>query len=137
VIVADTNLLVALLLPSQLNGEAGRIFQADPAWVLPLLWRSEWRAVLLKLLRARRLELAGALRLAAWAEARFGPGERLPDSGEVLRLASSSGCSAYDCEFVALALALEAPLVTSDREILAAFPAVARSPRDHLVRGPA
>jgi predicted nucleic acid-binding protein len=68
-------------------------------------------------------------------EAHFGPGERLPDSGEVLRLASASGCTAYDCEFVALALALEAPLVTSDRELLAAFPAVARSPRDHLVRG--
>ena len=135
-IVADTNLIAALLLPSELNGEAERIFEADPAWVLPVLWRSEWRAVLLKLLRARRLELTGALRLVAWAEARFGPAERLPDSGEVLRLAAASGCSAYDCEFVALALALEAPLVTSDRELLAAFPEVARSPRDHLVRGP-
>jgi predicted nucleic acid-binding protein len=137
VIVADTNLVAALLLPSELNGDAGRILLADPAWVLPVLWRSEWRAVLLKLLRARRLDLAGALRLVDWAEARFGPGERLPDSGEVLRLASASGCTACDCEFVALALALEAPLVTSDRELLAAFPAVARSPRDHLVRGPA
>ena len=136
-IVADTNLIAALLLPSELNDEAGRILEADPAWVLPVLWRSEWRAVLLKLVRARRLEVAGALRLVAWAEARFGPGERMPDSGEVLRLAADSGCSAYDCEFVALALALEAPLVTSDREILAAFPEVARSPRDHLVRGPA
>jgi predicted nucleic acid-binding protein len=137
VIVADTNLLAALLLPSEQNGEAGRILEADPDWVFPVLWRSEWRAVLLKLLRARRLDLPGANRLVAWAEARFGPNERLPDSSEVLGLAAASGCSAYDCEFVALALALEAPLVTSDREILAAFPEVARSPRDHLVRGPA
>ena len=134
-IVADTNLVAALLLPSELSDEAGRIFLADPSWALPLLWRSEWRAVLLKLLRARRLQLAGALRLAAWAEARFGPDERLPDSGQVLRLASGSGCSAYDCEFVALAVALGVPLVTSDRQVLAAFPEIARSPRSHLGRG--
>ena len=51
-IVADTNLIAALLLPSALNGEAGRIFETDPAWVFPVLWRSEWSAVLLKLLRA-------------------------------------------------------------------------------------
>lgn len=134
-IVADTNLVAALLLPGELSPEAGKIFAADPTWVLPVLWRSEWRSVLLKLLRARRLELAGALQLWDWAEARFGPAERLPDGTDVLRLAAASGCSAYDCEFVALAEALEAPLVTSDRAVLKAFPGVARSPREHLARG--
>lgn len=131
-IVADTNLVAALLLPSEQGRVAASLFEADPEWALPVLWRSEWRAVLLKLLRVRRVDLPGAARLAAWAEARFGPAERLVDSSEVLRLAVASGCSAYDCEFVALAEALGVPLVTLDAQVLAAFPDVARTPRHHL-----
>lgn len=131
-IVADTNLVAALLLPHALGDLGERVFAADPAWSLPILWRSEWRAVLLKYVRARRLGLDGAARLAAWAEARFGPGERLVDSAEVLRLAAGSRCSAYDCEFVALAEALDVPLVTLDAAVLAAFPGRARTPQAFL-----
>lgn len=131
-IVADTNLVAALLLPSEHGKLATRVFETDPSWALPILWRSEWRAVLLKLVRARRLGLGDAGRLAAWAEARFGAGERLVESEEVLRLAAGSGCSAYDCEFVALAEALDVPLVTFDAQVLRAFPARARSPERFL-----
>ena len=47
------------------------------------------------------------------------------DSSRVLRLAASSGCAAYDCEFVALALDLGLPLVTTDRALIKKFePAV-------------
>jgi predicted nucleic acid-binding protein len=45
----------------------------------------------------------------------------------VLRLAASSGCSAYDCEFVVAAQQLDAPLVTADHALLKAFPALTRS----------
>lgn len=131
-IVADTNLVAALLLPSELSSTASRIFERDPEWLVPLLWRSEWRSVLLKFLRAGRIDLPGAVALATWAEERLSGRERLVESAEVLRLAASSGCSAYDCEYVALAEALDVPLVTSDARVLAAFPAVARSPRAQL-----
>jgi predicted nucleic acid-binding protein len=50
----------------------------------------------------------------------------------MLELAHRSGCTAYDCEFVALAEKLELPLVTSDPQILKAFPDQALSPRDFL-----
>ncbi len=39
----------------------------------------------------------------------------------MLRLAASSGCSAYDCEFVALAHELGVSLVTEDRRIRRSF----------------
>jgi hypothetical protein len=48
-------------------------------------------------------------------------------STDVLRLVQDSACSAYDCEFVALANDLAVPLVTSDKAILKAFPSVARA----------
>jgi predicted nucleic acid-binding protein len=46
----------------------------------------------------------------------------------VLTLATRSRCSAYDCEFVAVAQDLGVPLVTTDRQVLRAFPSVAVRP---------
>lgn len=46
---------------------------------------------------------------------------------DVLRLVSESACSAYDCEFVALAKQFGVELVTSDRKVLQAFPEIAVS----------
>ena len=48
-------------------------------------------------------------------------GEYEVQSGDVLNLAAESGCEAYDCEFVALALDLAVPLVTADRKLVRAF----------------
>ena len=53
-------------------------------------------------------------------------------SAHVLGLAARSGCSAYDCEFVALAQDLGLPLVTSDSRIPKAFPGVAVSLRSFV-----
>ena len=47
-------------------------------------------------------------------------------SEALLQLAASSGCSAYDCEFVAAAQQLDARLVAADRDLLKAFPALTR-----------
>lgn len=49
------------------------------------------------------------------------------------QLANTSGCSAYDCEFVALAKDVEVSLVTADKKLLNAFPQTTISPSD-LVR---
>jgi predicted nucleic acid-binding protein len=37
-----------------------------------------------------------------------------------------SKCSAYDCEFVALAQGLKVPLITTDRKLVREFPRTAR-----------
>ncbi len=49
------------------------------------------------------------------------------DSRTVLELTVQSGCTAYDCEFVTLAMQLGVPRVICDGALLAAFPAVART----------
>ncbi len=53
--------------------------------------------------------------------------EFVVDSVSVLELVRDSRCSAYDCEFVALAKRLDTKLVTMDSKVLRAFPAFAVS----------
>jgi predicted nucleic acid-binding protein len=49
------------------------------------------------------------------------------DSRSVMLLVKDSDCSAYDCEFVALARQLGASFVTMDGKLLRAFPEIARA----------
>ena len=127
-IVADTNLLIYLYVQGQRTAESEAVLRRDALWAVPLLWRSEFRNSLIGLVRAHALQLDDALAMSEEAERWIVGQEYSVLSRQVLMLASQSGCSAYDCEFVALARDLEVPLVTTDRQILKAFPTIAVSP---------
>jgi len=51
VIVADTNLIAYLVMPSPYTEAAERLLVREPDWVAPTLWRSEFRNVLALYLR--------------------------------------------------------------------------------------
>jgi predicted nucleic acid-binding protein len=125
-IVVDTNVLAYLLLPGPKTSLAEALLLDHPQWAAPPLWRSEWRNLLATYLRRDLLNLPAALALMEKAEAILSAHEQPVSSEQVLALASSSRCSAYDCEFVAAAQQLGVPLVTEDRMILSAFPVEAR-----------
>ncbi len=127
-IVVDTNLLVYLLLPGEHTLRAEKIFAIDSQWAAPFLWRSEFRNVLAHYLRRGLLSLDEAGQVMERTEALMRGNEYAVPSASVLALASRSKCSAYDCEFVVLASDLAVSLVTSDREVLSAFPERAVSP---------
>jgi predicted nucleic acid-binding protein len=124
-IVVDTNVLGYLFLASDRSPQAEQALRQDPDWAAPLLWRSEFRNVLAHYLRRELLSLyeAQAIMDAATDLMRGREYEAL--SHRVLSLAAASTCSAYDCEFVALAQDLGVPLVTVDRQILQQFPTTA------------
>lgn len=126
-IVVDTNVVGYLLRGGERTPEARRALRRDPEWAAPSLWRSEFRSVLAGFLPTKALALADALRVMDEAEVLVegGGGEYRVESIAVLELVSASRCSAYDCEFVALACELGVPLVTTDREILMEFPKTA------------
>jgi predicted nucleic acid-binding protein len=128
VIVADANLIAYLWVPCPDTALAEQVLRQDGEWAAPLLWRSEFRNILLGYVRRRMLTLGVAQRIAVEAEAHVGAHEFAVRSDVVLRQAASSGCTAYDCEYVVLALQLGIPLVTADKQILRAFPAAAQSP---------
>lgn len=124
-IVADTNIIAYLLLGGEKTTQARAALLKDPAWAAPILWRSEFRSVLAAYLRRGQLALSDAVELVAEAESLLSGSEYRVESLQVLSLVSTSSCSAYDCEFVALAQELGVSLVTSDKQVLEAFPSVA------------
>lgn len=126
-IVVDTNLIVYLLVESEWTQQAREAFIRDPEWNAPLLWRSEFRNVLALYVRHGLLSLSEGLQTMQDAETLMQGKEYEVSSPQVLSLAASSRCSAYDCEFVALAQHLVVPLVTSDGQVLSAFPSTAVS----------
>jgi predicted nucleic acid-binding protein len=125
-IVADTNILVYLYLPTEYSAQAEDLLQRDPEWAVPALWRSEFRNVLTLYLRRNLLTLEQAEAIQTEAESFLHKNEYLVNSLDVLQLVQQSKCSAYDCEFVALAQSLSVSLITMDRQILADFPAIAK-----------
>jgi len=127
VIVADANLVAYFSIRTEHSAEAETVFAADSEWVSPLLWRSEFRNTLINYLRAKRMTMESVLESLQTGETAIAGREYPVDSKKVLELAHSSGCSAYDCEYVALAMQLKVPLVTTDKQLLRAFPKVAVS----------
>ena len=121
-IVVDTNLIAYLAMPSPYTEAAERLLVRDPEWVVPVLWRSEFRNVLALYLRKGLIRFEQALDIQAEMESLFQGREYEVASLEVLSLVNQSKCSAYDCEFVALAKGLGVRLVTMDRKLAACFP---------------
>jgi predicted nucleic acid-binding protein len=129
VIVVDTNVIAYLYLPGIFTAKAEALLESDAEWAAPWLWRSEFRNILAGYVRRGTISLATAVDLQMEAERLLAGGDCEVDSRAVLELAAQSGCSAYDCEFVALADALGVKLLTTDAQVLRAFPAKATSLR--------
>jgi predicted nucleic acid-binding protein len=125
VIVVDSNVVAYLYLSGEHTEAAEALLSADPAWAAPLLWRSELRNILAGYLRRGALTFDGIQAIQAQAESLLEGREFEVTSSEVLDLVATSDCSAYDCEFVALAQRLGVRLVTQDKKLLKAFPEVA------------
>jgi predicted nucleic acid-binding protein len=135
-IVADTNLIAYLLIRGERTELAERAYQKEPHWAAPLLWRSEFRNILAFYMRRSLLSVEQAIELAEKAELLLRQREFELRAADVLELAVASRCSAYDCEFVALARQLGVPLVTCDQAVLSAFPSTALSLDAFVRAGP-
>ncbi|MGA8019270.1 MAG: type II toxin-antitoxin system VapC family toxin, partial [Desulfobacterales bacterium] len=120
--MVDTNIISYLFIEGEFTALSEKAFQKDHHWVAPFLWRSEFRNVLTACFRKGLLQLRDALKIVEQAEWLMRGNEFSLTSSSVLRLVTKSDCSAYDCEFVALARELRIPLITMDKKILKAFP---------------
>lgn len=130
--VVDTNVVAYYLLGTErFASETHDFWRAVEQPLAPAHWQAELASVLWMAIRAgalptdeghRRLDFASRLRIRArpigslWQAA--------------LTLSLNSGVSPYDTLFVALAQSQDVPLATFDKQVLKAFPGVARRPKD-------
>jgi predicted nucleic acid-binding protein len=121
-IVVDTNVVAYLFLRGEFAARAEAWLKSDRDWVAPMLWRSEFRNVLAGCLRRKQLTFESALEIQHEAQALLIGNEHEVDSRHVLELVRDSDCSAYDCEFVSVAMRLGVKLLTADSKVLKAFP---------------
>jgi len=129
-IVVDTNVIASMWVPNDMDEWVYKVLKADDNWIAPLLWRSEFRNVLSIYLRKQILAFPVVLQVTEEAEQLMDDNEFEVNSTQVMSLVADSSCSAYDCEFVALADDLNVQLVTFDKKIVRDFPDIAISPKE-------
>lgn len=111
---------------------AEEVMKKDYEWIAPILWKSEFRNVLALYFRKEIYDLPTILQIMEQAESLMLSKEFQINSTQVLSLMKDSTCSAYDCEFVALADDIGVPLLTFDQKILSEFPSLAIHPESFI-----
>ncbi len=131
-IVVDTNIISYLYISGDRSQQSEDLLSFDSNWVAPILWRSEFRNVLAQYLRKNLLNINEILLIIQQAEKLLTDHEYEISSAHIMQLVKSSQCSAYDCEFVALAQYLDVPLITADKKILSEFPEITNTTSSYL-----
>lgn len=131
-IVADASVLMHAIVQSPFSMEVDQSWTVDPYWIAPALWRSELRSGLTKHVRHGSFPSRDAFERALEAENLISETIEIRDHHLVLTIALESGCSAYDSEYIALAMEKGLPLLTYDRKLIDLFPGIAIMPGDWL-----
>ncbi|MEM7535820.1 MAG: type II toxin-antitoxin system VapC family toxin [Chloroflexota bacterium] len=126
-ITVDTNIIGYLYIDGPYTPKVEQALEKDSEWIAPFLWRSELMNVLAIHIRQNMITLEEANIIIDKATSLMSGKEYEASSSQVLALAKQSQCSSYDCEFVALAEAMNVPLVTMDKQIVKKFPDTAIS----------
>jgi predicted nucleic acid-binding protein len=129
--VCDTNLIAYLLIQGPFTPIVQEIFRRTNFPIVPPFWKVEFLNILSTYMKKGFMTLSDAEMI--WANTSAIPLlEEEPSLDLVLKLAYQSGCSAYDCMFVALAVEHELNLITFDEKLLKIFPEYAVHPHQAL-----
>jgi len=126
-IVVDSNIITVRNLSSVLTSKAEQVEQKDPVWIVPILWRYEFQNILATAIKAKQITQEQALNVWQKVFDILIDNECEPPAAQVLDLVTKYGITAYDGQFIALALAMGIPCVTEDQELHEKFPGVAIS----------
>jgi predicted nucleic acid-binding protein len=120
--VVDTNVIAYFFIEGTQTKHARILFEEDSYWIAPVLWRSEFRSILALYLKKKYINAFQMRAIMRKAEELLNGNEYYIPSNQIFDLVEHSNCSAYDCEFIALARDTGEKLITSDKQILKEFP---------------
>lgn len=124
-IVVDTNIIAHAWLPSDQKDKIKALLKIDNEWIAPILWRSEFRSVLSKLIRKDLISESKAIEISEEAESQMISREFNVPTKNVISVIKRSTLSSYDSEFVALAKFQDLKFITLDKKIIKEFPHIA------------
>jgi predicted nucleic acid-binding protein len=122
VIVVDTNIIAYFLIVGDRTAQTRQLWQTEPGWYLPALWRHEFLNVLASYTSHSRVPVADMTGIWQYANQLFAATTGEVDMESALELSVVHKISAYDAQFVTLAQQLGTVLVTEDKLLLKRFP---------------
>jgi predicted nucleic acid-binding protein len=131
-IVVDSNIVAARNLTSSLTSEAMQVEQKDPVWIVPVLWRYEFQNILATAIKAEQIEPEKAWEVWEKVSKVLIENECEPSPPKVIDLVAQYGITAYDGQFIAVAMGMSVLFVTQDRELHKKFPGIAISMSEFL-----
>jgi len=131
-IVVDSNMIAARNLTSSLTSKAKQVEEKDPLWIVPVLWRYEFQNILATAVRSKQIKPEQALDIWEKVLKILVENECEPSASKVIDLVAQHGITAYDGQFIAVALEMGIPCLTEDRELQEKFPDVAISMDEFL-----
>mgnify|MGYP006267938881 CR=1 FL=1 len=135
-IVVDSNIITARNLTSSLTPEAKQVEEKDPIWIVPILWRYEFQNILASAIKTKQIKRGQALNIWERVSNILIENEYEPSASTVIDLVGKYGITAYDGQFIAVALEMGIPCVTEDRELQEKFPGIAISMNEYLKSEP-
>lgn len=131
-IVVDSNIIAARNLTSSLTSEAKQVEEKDPVWIVPVLWRYEFQNILAAAIKAKQITAEQALDIWEKVSKILAENECEPSASKVINLVAQYEITAYDGQFMAVALEMGVPCLTEDRELREKFPGIAISMDEFL-----
>ena len=131
-IVVDWNIVAARNLTSSLTSEAKQVEEKDPVWIVPVLWRYEFQNILATAIKSKQIKPEQALDTWEKVSKILIENECEPPAPRVIDLVAQYGITAYDGQFIAVALEMGIPCLTEDRELQEKFPGIAVSMGEFL-----
>lgn len=131
-IAVDVNIIAYLLIAGEKTGEARAVRDLDADWIVPDLWRDEFLNILATYVRQGGTDLESAKKLWLAAVSLFEVKESVAGSVVTLELAEQYRLSAYDVQYLAVAVEHGVILITEDQSLLRSAPQHAMTMRAYI-----
>ncbi|NNE63216.1 MAG: type II toxin-antitoxin system VapC family toxin [Gammaproteobacteria bacterium] len=119
-IVADAKVIAYWLIEGENTANARRLFDIDPVWIVPALCRHELANVIASYVKHQAMLVSEVSSLWQNLELLINGSEYELDLDAVIALAVEKNLSAYDAQYLFLAMSRDIPLITQDKKLIAA-----------------